>query len=113
MVPNAVAGGAGGGALGVTPAETASALKGARVSAWRMETFTTTDGVHVINDAYNANPQSMAAALQTARLLARESRLVVVLGHMAELGPISGQEHLRVGELVARVEADRLITVGP
>src|SRR5207249_1073858 len=84
-----------------------------RVSAWRMETFVTADGVRVINDAYNANPHSMAAALQTARLLARDSRLIVVLGHMAELGPISEEEHLRLGELVARLEVDRLITVGP
>ena len=113
MVTNALAAAACGTALGVTAAETASALKGARVSAWRMETFTTSEGVRIVNDAYNANPQSVAAALQTARILARQSRLVVVLGHMAELGPISQEEHLRAGELVARVEADRLITVGP
>ena len=68
---------------------------------------------HVINDAYNANPQSMDAALRTARLIARESRLLAVLGHMAELGPIANEEHLRLGELVARIEVDRLITVGP
>jgi len=113
MVANALAAAACGVALGVTPAECASALKGAKVSAWRMETFTTADGVHVINDAYNANPQSMDAALRTARLIARESRLLAVLGHMAELGPIANEEHLRLGELVARIEVDRLITVGP
>jgi UDP-N-acetylmuramoyl-tripeptide--D-alanyl-D-alanine ligase len=112
MVTNALAAAACGAALGVTPAETASALKGARVSAWRMETFVTNDGVRVINDAYNANPHSMEAALQTARVLARDSRLIVVLGHMAELGPISEEEHVRVGELVARLEVDRLLTVG-
>jgi UDP-N-acetylmuramoyl-tripeptide--D-alanyl-D-alanine ligase len=112
MVTNALAAATCGAALGITPAETASALKGARVSAWRMETFVTPDGVRVINDAYNANPHSMAAALQTARVLARDSRLLVVLGHMAELGPISQEEHLRLGELVARLEVDRLLTVG-
>lgn len=113
MVSNALAAAACGAALGITAAETASALKGARVSAWRMETFVTDDGVRVINDAYNANPHSMAAALQTARLLARDSRLIAVLGDMAELGPIAEEEHLRVGELVARLEVDRLLTVGP
>ncbi len=44
----------------------------ARVSRWRMETFTTADGVRVVNDAYNANPESMAAALKAARVMARD-----------------------------------------
>jgi UDP-N-acetylmuramoyl-tripeptide--D-alanyl-D-alanine ligase len=113
MVSNALAAAACGIALGVTPAECAAALKGARVSAWRMETFTTAGGVRVVNDAYNANPASMAAALQTARVLARGSRLIAVLGHMAELGAISRREHERLGKLVARMEVDRLVTVGP
>ena len=112
MVANALAAAACGTALDVTLAECAAALKGARVSAWRMETFTTAGGVRVINDAYNANPTSMAAALQSARWLARSSRLVAVLGHMAELGSISVEEHDGVGSLVARMEVDRLITVG-
>ena len=112
MVPNALAAAACGWALGVSVAECAAALKGAHVSAWRMETFTSPDGLRVINDAYNANPTSMAAALQTARTMAGAGRLIAVLGHMAELGPISQEEHERVGALVARVEVDRLITVG-
>jgi len=112
MVENALAAAACGMAVGVTLAECAAALKGARVSAWRMETFTTSDGVRVINDAYNANPTSMAAALRSARWVARGRRLVAVLGHMAELGPISQEEHERIGSLVARLEVDRLITVG-
>ena len=113
MVPNALAAAACGIALGVSVAECAAAMKGARVSAWRMETFSTSDGVRVINDAYNANPTSMAAALQTARTIAGTGRLIAVLGPMAELGPIAQEEHERVGALVARMEADRLITVGP
>lgn len=112
MVPNALAAAASGLEFGLTPAECAAALKGARIAAWRMETFTTTDGVIVVNDAYNANPESMSAALKTARWMARRSRLVVVLGHMAELGPIAFEEHERLGELVVRVGVDRLITVG-
>lgn len=112
MVENALAAAAVGRALGVPTAEIAVALKGARVSAWRMETFTTEDGVRVVNDAYNANPESMAAGLKAARWMAREHRLVAVLGHMAELGPISLAEHERLGELVVRIGVDRLITVG-
>jgi UDP-N-acetylmuramoyl-tripeptide--D-alanyl-D-alanine ligase len=112
MVPNALAASACGIALGLSAAECAAALKGARVSAWRMETFTTADGVVVLNDAYNANPESMAACLKTARWIARGRRLAAVLGHMAELGPIAFDEHERLGEVVVRVGIERLITVG-
>ncbi len=112
MVDNALAAAAVGRALGIPGPEIAVALKGARVSAWRMETFTTRDGVRVVNDAYNANPESMAAGLKAARWMAREGRLVAVLGHMAELGPISLAEHERLGELVVRIGVERLITVG-
>jgi UDP-N-acetylmuramoyl-tripeptide--D-alanyl-D-alanine ligase len=77
-----------------------------------METFTASGGVVVVNDAYNANPESMTAALKTARWMARRGRLAAVLGHMAELGPIAFEEHERLGELVVRIGVDRLITVG-
>jgi UDP-N-acetylmuramoyl-tripeptide--D-alanyl-D-alanine ligase len=112
MVPNALAAIACGIVLGISPAECSAALKGAGVSAWRMETFTTADGVTVLNDAYNANPESMAAGLKTARWMARDGRLAAVLGHMAELGPIAFDAHERVGELVVRIGVDRLVTVG-
>jgi UDP-N-acetylmuramoyl-tripeptide--D-alanyl-D-alanine ligase len=112
MVENALAAAAVGRALGVPPAEIAVALKDARVSPWRMETFTNAEGVRVVNDAYNANPESMAAGLKAARWMARDGRLVAVLGHMAELGPISLEEHERLGELIVRIGVERLITVG-
>jgi UDP-N-acetylmuramoyl-tripeptide--D-alanyl-D-alanine ligase len=112
MVSNALAAAASGIAHGVSPAECAAALKDARVSAWRMETTTNDRGVIVVNDAYNANPESMAAGLKAARWIARDRRLVAVLGHMAELGPISLEEHERLGELVVRVGVERLVTVG-
>ncbi|HEX9122563.1 MAG TPA: UDP-N-acetylmuramoyl-tripeptide--D-alanyl-D-alanine ligase [Actinomycetota bacterium] len=112
MVSNALAAAACGTALGLSTAECAAGLKGARISRWRMETFIGLDGVRVVNDAYNANPESMAAGLRAARWMAREGRLVAVLGHMAELGPIALAEHERLGELVVRLGVDRLITVG-
>jgi UDP-N-acetylmuramoyl-tripeptide--D-alanyl-D-alanine ligase len=112
MVPNALAAVACGIALGLSVAECATGLEGARISAWRMETFRTTDGVTVVNDAYNANPESMAAALKAARWMAGHGRLAAVLGHMAELGPISLEEHERLGELIVRVGVERLVTVG-
>jgi UDP-N-acetylmuramoyl-tripeptide--D-alanyl-D-alanine ligase len=112
MVSNALAAIAVGRELGIALNVAARALAEAGVSRWRMETFTTAAGVRVLNDAYNANPESTAAALRTARWMAAEDRLIAVLGEMAELGPISAQEHDRVGELAARIRVDRLITVG-
>jgi UDP-N-acetylmuramoyl-tripeptide--D-alanyl-D-alanine ligase len=112
MVSNALAAAAVGRELGVPPADAGRALRDAAVSRWRMETFTTPAGVRVVNDAYNANPESTAAALRTARWIAGEARLIAVLGEMAELGPISAEEHDRVGELAARIRVDRLVAVG-
>ena len=112
MVSNALAAAAAGSTLGVPLAACAEALSHAAVSPWRMETFTTPGGVRVVNDAYNANPESMAAALRAARWMAGEGHLIAVLGTMAELGPISAREHERIGELAARIRVDRLIAVG-
>ena len=112
MALNAVAAAACGIALGVSLGECAAALKEARVSAWRMETFEGAGGVTVINDAYNANPTSMAAALKAARWIAGDRRCIAVLGEMAELGRASDVEHERAGELVARLGIDHLIVVG-
>lgn len=112
MVSNALAAVAVGRELGVPLDAAALALAEAGVSRWRMETFTTASGVRVLNDAYNANPESTAAALRTARWMAGQGRLIAVLGEMAELGAITEDEHDRVGELAARIRVDRLITVG-
>jgi UDP-N-acetylmuramoyl-tripeptide--D-alanyl-D-alanine ligase len=112
MVSNALAAAAVGRWAGVTLAECAAALKGAGVAHWRMETSTGASGIVIVNDAYNANPESMAAALKAARWMARGERLVAVLGHMAELGPVEFEEHERLGRLVVRIGVERLITVG-
>ncbi len=112
MVPNALAAAAVGMTLGMVPAEIAEGLAAARMSAGRMEMFRTADGLRVVNDAYNANPTSMAAALKSARWMGGKGRVVAVLGHMAELGDIAAQEHERIGELLVRLGIDVLITVG-
>ena len=112
MVANALAAAATGVTLGVSLPSCAAALARASVSRWRMETFTTAEGVRVVNDAYNANPESTAVALRTARWMAGEGHLIAVLGTMAELGPIAEREHERIGELAARIRVDRLIAVG-
>jgi UDP-N-acetylmuramoyl-tripeptide--D-alanyl-D-alanine ligase len=112
MAWNALAAAACGVAVGLTPGECAAGLKEASVSAWRMEVFDGRDGIRVINDAYNANPASMAAALKAARWIAGSGRCLAVLGEMAELGSIGAREHERIGELVARLGIEPVIVVG-
>jgi len=112
LVPDALAGAAVGWAMDVPVAEIARGLATAAIAPGRMEVFETPDGFRVVNDAYNANPTSMAAALKAARSMAGRGRCIAVLGHMAELGPIADREHERVGELVARLGVDALVVVG-
>ncbi|MCH6470635.1 UDP-N-acetylmuramoyl-tripeptide--D-alanyl-D-alanine ligase [Sinomonas terrae] len=81
-------------------------------SRWRMERTDRADGVTVINDAYNANPESMRAALQTLADLGRGRRTWAVLGAMLELGDESIAAHTAVGTLVVRLNIDRLVVVG-
>ncbi|OLD43550.1 MAG: hypothetical protein AUI83_18325, partial [Armatimonadetes bacterium 13_1_40CM_3_65_7] len=112
MVSNALAAAAAGISLGVPLVDAAAGLGSATVSHWRMETFTTREGVRIVNDAYNANPESMVAALRAARWMAGAGHLIAVLGSMAELGPIALEQHEWIGEIAARIRVDRLITVG-
>jgi UDP-N-acetylmuramoyl-tripeptide--D-alanyl-D-alanine ligase len=78
-----------------------------------MQRSTNSKGVTVINDAYNASPDSTKAALQTLAQLGRlGSRTVAVLGEMAELGEYSIQEHDAIGRLVVRLNIDQLVVVG-
>jgi UDP-N-acetylmuramoyl-tripeptide--D-alanyl-D-alanine ligase len=91
----------------------ADALSGAdSVSEGRMVVSDTASGVTVINDAYNASPTSVTAALKTAATLAEGRRLVVVLGHMGELGPDSPEYHAELGRVAARAGVRYLIGVG-
>lgn len=112
MVSNALAAVAVGVSLGLSVAECAAGLKEAQLSPWRMETLEVPGGIRVLNDAYNANPVSMAAALRALRWVAQDGRSIAVLGEMAELGDAAMHEHERVGELVARLGIDHLIVVG-
>ncbi|GAB2705270.1 UDP-N-acetylmuramoyl-tripeptide--D-alanyl-D-alanine ligase [Nocardia thraciensis] len=91
------------------------ALSDARIaSAHRMDVRTRTDGVTVVNDSYNANPDSVRAALKALVSMAKtgERRSWAVLGEMAELGEESVIEHDRIGRLAVRLDVDRLIVVG-
>jgi len=82
------------------------------VSEGRMRVTRRADGITVINDAYNANPVSMAAALQTLTRMAQDRRAVAVLGQMNELGNTSESDHVAVGSAVAEVGVNWLVTVG-
>ena len=115
-VPNALAAAALARELGLDLAGIADGLSAAVArSRWRMEVHRRADGVTVINDAYNANPESVRAALDAVRHLARDGRAFAVLGHMAELGDTSRASHEEIGEFAARVLGPGLaglITVG-
>ncbi|MGH2686973.1 MAG: UDP-N-acetylmuramoyl-tripeptide--D-alanyl-D-alanine ligase [Actinomycetota bacterium] len=113
MAGNALAAAAVGVALGVSPSDCAAGLKDARLSPWRMELLEGAGGIRILNDAYNANPTSTAAALKTAKWMARGGRCIAVLGEMAELGDESDEQHERIGELAVRLRIDRLVVVGP
>ena len=113
LVSCALAAAAAASVLGVGPAEVAAGLAAAALSPMRMQVRRRPDGLTVVNDAYNANPSSMAAALKTLATLGRlGGRTVAVLGEMAELGPAATAEHDRIGRLATRLGIDRLVGVG-
>ena len=99
--------------LGFAPEEIAAALGSVTVTDMRMQVFSAASGVTVINDAYNANPVSMRAAIETLAEMTGAARRIAVLGDMAELGSLTELAHFRLGEQVARLDVDVLVTVGP
>ena len=112
QVANALSAAAAALAAGMTPAAVAAALSAAGPrSRWRMEVTRRADGVTVVNDAYNANPESMRAALAAlVRLPGR--RRIAVLGAMGELGPAADAAHARLGRDAVRAGVDLVVSVG-
>jgi UDP-N-acetylmuramoyl-tripeptide--D-alanyl-D-alanine ligase len=110
QVGNALAALAVAGTAGVPIDAAAAALASASISPWRMELRRTPAGAVVLNDAYNANPASMKAALQALASLPARHR-VAVLGPMAELGADSEAQHLAVSSLARRLGVE-LLAVG-
>ncbi|SOD74330.1 UDP-N-acetylmuramoyl-tripeptide--D-alanyl-D-alanine ligase [Jatrophihabitans sp. GAS493] len=95
--------------------EIAAALSSATArSRWRMELTERADGVVIINDAYNANPESMRAALKALAYVgrARAASTWAVLGPMGELGEDSQAEHDALGRLAVRLDISHLLAVG-
>jgi UDP-N-acetylmuramoyl-tripeptide--D-alanyl-D-alanine ligase len=100
--------------LGLDVAASAEALGRARpASRWRMEVTDRPDGVRVVNDAYNANPDSVRAALKALVGMGSGRRTWAVLGEMLELGPESLTAHDEIGRLAVRLNVSRLVAVGP
>jgi len=113
-VSNALAAAAIGLELGLSLSEVADTLENVTLAApGRMEVRRGRDGITVVNDAYNASPDSMSAALRTLAQIGSESgRTVAVLGAMSELGDVAGEEHDRIGLQVVRLGISQLVVIG-
>lgn len=99
--------------LGLALDDAVAALGAARpVSRWRMEVVERADGVTLVNDAYNANPDSMSAALGALERMGEGRRTWAVLGTMLELGEESDAMHAGVGEEAVARGVDQLLVVG-
>ena len=112
QVANAAFAVAAGAELGLDHAQIQRGLATCVPPKMRMEVLEL-DGVRVLNDAYNANADSMLAALETLRALPCAGRRVGVLGDMGELGETSGPAHAEIGARAAEIGLDQLFTVGP
>ncbi|MDN5795240.1 MAG: UDP-N-acetylmuramoyl-tripeptide--D-alanyl-D-alanine ligase [Intrasporangium sp.] len=99
--------------LGLGLEAVSTALGAARpVSRWRMEVTHRADGVVVVNDAYNANPESMRAALDALAAMATTGRRWAVVGEMLELGGSGAAAHAEIGRYAAELGIDRVVAVG-
>lgn len=97
--------------MGVSPEEIRAGLTACKPAKMRLELWET-GGIQVLDDAYNANADSMAAALETLSEFPSSGQRVAVLGDMAELGEASGTAHQEIGRKAAELRVDLLITAG-
>jgi UDP-N-acetylmuramoyl-tripeptide--D-alanyl-D-alanine ligase len=100
--------------LGMSLDEVAQTLSGAQlVSKRRMEVTTRADGVTIVDDTFNANPDSVRVALRNLAAIAGDRRRWAVLGEMAELGPDSAAEHAAIGRYAVELGTARVVATGP
>lgn len=113
-VTNALAAATVGLELGLSLAAIVESLESTTVAArWRMEVMGGRDGITIINDAYNASPDSMSAGLKTLAQLGKpDARTVAVLGAMSELGEYTIEEHIRIALQAVRLRISELVVVG-
>ena len=112
MVTNALAAAAVGHLLGVSPAEIKAGLETFEPIWGRMNILQTASGIHVIDDTYNANPDSMKAAITTLKSLSANNRSVFVAGDMLELGAQAESLHRQVGAWAATADINKLWVTG-
>lgn len=100
--------------LGISRSKAVLAVEAMEIAErWRMQPMLAKSGALIINDAYNASPDSMKAALQTLAVIGRQGRrTIAILGHMAELGEQSREAHDAIGRLVVRYNIDLLFVIG-
>ena len=111
MVRNATLAVAAGLRMGLSLEEAAAGLAGIQLTGGRLQRKIV-GGLSFLDDSYNANPESVKAALRTLRQLPATGRRIAVLGRMAELGEHSKEEHLAVGRSAAENGIDILIGIG-
>ncbi len=111
MVRNALLACAAGISLGLTLEECAAGLRALQLTAGRL-TQKTIRGIRILDDTYNANPDSMSAALVTLARMPVTGRRIAVLGGMGELGAESERGHRSVGAVAGREKIGSVITVG-
>ena len=98
--------------LGLSNEEITAGLAGVHLSGMRLEVSQTESGIHVINDAYNASPTSMAAAIDVLMEKAGDVGKIAVFGDMLELGDLEAEGHRSVGRLVAQLGLHALLVLG-
>ncbi|MGE5404387.1 MAG: UDP-N-acetylmuramoyl-tripeptide--D-alanyl-D-alanine ligase [Candidatus Saccharibacteria bacterium] len=113
LAPNAVAAVGTAIKLGVEPQAIIGRLRDFKPSSRRLNILPGRAGSVIIDDCYNANPQSMSAALRVLADMSTESRKIAVLGDMFELGDFEAEGHKLVGKAAADHKIDVLVTVGP
>ena len=112
MVLNALAAAAVGYLLQVSAEKIKAGLEGFQPVWGRMDVFQTANGIHIIDDTYNANPESMKAAITTLRTLRHNNRSLFVAGDMLELGDQAESLHKQVGAWAAAANIDKLLVTG-
>jgi UDP-N-acetylmuramoyl-tripeptide--D-alanyl-D-alanine ligase len=113
QVANALAAAAIAQRVGMSLADIADGLSVAQpASRWRMQVTRRADGITVLNDAYNANPESMIAALHTLAAMAGGRRTIAVLGPMLGLGDAERSEHFRIGAVAAQSGISEVVAIG-
>ena len=112
MVSNALAAAAVGYHIGLRAEEIKAGLENFQPFRGRMTILETAKGIHIIDDTYNANPESMKAALATLKELKKDKRGVFVLGDMLELGDLAESLHHKIGVVAVRSGITRLYSTG-